>query len=186
MPPTRPPGPHIEIDKDQAFRFLKLIDTSKREFCFQTFAEKGDAELSVRPRVIHASSLTGLRREHDFGAGIYVVINETDGAGRKVENINRIRAVWQEDDNQYVGAFPLQPSIVVESSPGHFHRYWLVADEWPADAQSRADFANVMGRMVATYGSDRNAKDIARVLRVPGFLNRKRDEPHVVRIIEAN
>jgi hypothetical protein len=43
-----------------------------------------------------------------------------------------------------------------------------------------------MARMVETYGSDKNAKDIARVLRVPGYLNRKRGTPHLVRIVDAN
>ena len=30
-----------------------------------------------------------------------------------------------------------------------------------------------MERMIESYGSDPNAKDLCRVLRVPGFLNRK-------------
>jgi hypothetical protein len=41
-----------------------------------------------------------------------------------------------------------------------------------------------MERMVADYGSCKGAKDIARVLRVPGFLHRK-GIPHLVRIISA-
>ena len=59
------------------------------------------------------------------------------------------------------GYFPLEPSLVVESSPGHYHRYWLVADDWPADEQGRKDFARVMATMVATYGSEKGAKDIS-------------------------
>jgi hypothetical protein len=58
----------------------------------------------------------------------------------------------------------------------------LVFGEWPADEQGRADFAGIMDRMVETYGSDKNAKDISRVLRMPGFLNRKYDEAFQVRI----
>jgi hypothetical protein len=61
-----------------------------------------------------------------------------------------------------------------------------VADNWPADESGRADFAAVMERMVETYGSDRNAKDITRVLRVPGYLNRKNGTPHLVRIVDVN
>ena len=83
-------------------------------------------------------------------------------------------------------AFPLHPSMVVETSPGHFHRYWLVAGDWPADGRGRADFAAVMERMVESYGSDKNAKDISRVLRLPGFLHRKSKTPHLVHIVEAS
>ena len=39
-----------------------------------------------------------LRELNNFGCGVFVVINETDGDGRKAENIKRVRAVWQEDD----------------------------------------------------------------------------------------
>jgi len=40
-----------------------------------------------------------------------------------------------------------------------------------------------MERMIKSYGSDPGAKDISRVLRVPGFLNRKHSEPFLVRIV---
>ena len=115
-----------------------------------------------------------------------MTVNETDGNGRKSENIKRIRAIWQEDDDGFDGAFPLAPSMIVQTSPGHFHRYWLVEDDWPADEQGCADFKAVMEPMVETYGSDPNAKDSARVLRLPGFLHHKTDTPHLVHIVEAS
>jgi hypothetical protein len=181
MPPVRP---------HPAVRFLRLIDAKAPTFTFQTFREKGDDSSNVFPRVIHASSLAELRKEHELGAGIYVTANETDGRGRSVDHVVRVRTIWQEDDAAYDGAFPLSPSMIVESSPGHFHRYWVVADEWPADERGRADFAAVMERMVESYGSDKNAKDISRVLRLPGFMHRKADKgpvtPFMVRIIESN
>jgi hypothetical protein len=173
-----------QIDTDEAVRFLRLLDPLSVAFTFQTFGEKGDGAHAVFPRVVHTRSFAELRRAHADGAGIYVCINETDGSGRASENIVAIRAVWQEDDGGYDGQFPLTPSLVVETSPGHFHRYWLIGDDWPADEQGRADFAAVMARMVATYQSDKNAKDISRVLRVPGFWHRK-SVPFMVRIIEA-
>jgi hypothetical protein len=124
---------------------------------------------------------------HDRGAGVYVTLNETDLTGHKSENVTRIRAIWQEDDDGYSGEFPLLPSLVVQSSPGHFHRYWFVSNHWPADEQGRADFAAAMERMVASYGCDKNAKDISRVLRVPGFLHRKDPlNPHMVRIVHES
>jgi Primase C terminal 2 (PriCT-2)/RepB DNA-primase from phage plasmid len=42
-----------------------------------------------------------------------------------------------------------------------------------------------MERMIESYGSDKNAKDISRVLRLPGFLHRK-GKPHLVRIVAAS
>src|SRR5207244_3982853 len=129
---------------------------------------------------------------NERGAGIYITVNETDGLGRKDINIARIRGVWQEDDDGFTGAFPIEPTFTVERSPGSFHRYWLTGDKWPADAVGKKDFDGVMARMVQDYGSDPNAKDICRVLRLPGYLNQKRkrqeDEPraHPVRIVKAH
>jgi len=173
---------------EQSPRFLKLLDPSATGFTFQTFGDDRARKKPALTRIVKSppparDELVKLNKQ---GAGVFVTINETDGGGRKTENITRIRAVWQEDDDGFNGAFPLQPSMVVETSPGHFHRYWLTADHWPADERGRADFAAVMERMVESYGSDNNAKDIARVLRLPGFLHRKSKTPHLVHIIEAS
>jgi len=157
-----------------------LIDPAAQNFTFQTFHDLGLGGV-----VRCTSDRSEVLRLYERGAGVYVTVNETDLTGRKSENIKRIRAVWQEDDDGYEGIFPIDPSLVVESSPRRFHRYWLIADDWTADNQGRADFANVMERMVKSYGCDNNAKDISRVLRVPGFLHRK--EPmrhHMVHIVE--
>jgi hypothetical protein len=172
-------------DREEAHRFLRLLDPKATSFTFQTFEDKRPATKGELARVIHSPAWAALLEMHSRGAGVYVSVNATDGEGRKSENIKRIRAVWQEDDKGRGGPFPLDPSLVIESSPGHFHRYWLCADDWPADEQGRADFAAVMERMVESYGCDKNAKDICRVLRVPGFLHRKDPtQPHMIRIVE--
>jgi Protein of unknown function (DUF3987)/Primase C terminal 2 (PriCT-2)/RepB DNA-primase from phage plasmid len=173
---------------EQSPLFLRLLDPSAGGFTFQTFDDDRARKKPALTRIDNSppparDELVKLNKQ---GAGVFVTINETDGGGRKTENITRIRAVWQEDDDGFDGAFPLQPSMVVETSPGHFHRYWLTADDWPADERGRADFAAVMERMVESYGSDNNAKDVARVLRLPGFLHRKSKTPHLVHIIEAS
>ena len=157
-------------------------------FTFQTFhdRQKDAEEDRALARVIPGPAGKELFSLHDRGAGIYFTVNRTDGAGRKGRNITNIRAVWQEDDDGVAVDFPIEPSLVVESSPGRFHRYWLLAEPWPADEHGRADHAAVMERMIESYGSDPNAKDLSRVLRVPGFLNRKHGDPHQVRIVSSS
>jgi RepB DNA-primase from phage plasmid len=171
-----------------AAQFLKLLDPATEHFTFQTFHDLPSGIRSRKPDLAQVLNTTindtGLHHLHRYGAGVFVTVNRTDLRGRKGDtNIIGIRAIWQEDDDGYRGTFPLAPSIVVETSPNHFHRYWLT--DWPADKQGRADFAGVMRRMVTDYGSDPGAKDISRVLRVPGFLHRKNFEPFMVRMVEA-
>jgi hypothetical protein len=168
-------------DLEQAHRFLRLLHHGG-EFTFQTFDDLKPARFGGDVR--HASKIVGITlQQYAAGAGVYVTVNETNSRGRHAEQVTRIRAIWVEDDSGFTGTFPIEPSIIVETSPGHRHLYWLVRDHWPADEQGRRDFDGVMERMVADYGSDKNAKDISRVLRVPGFLHRKNpDAPHLVRI----
>jgi putative DNA primase/helicase len=179
------PAPPVK-DRTAPRRFLHLLDPTAANFTFQTFDDDRRNGHGPNGKLARdTSSRDEVLRLYAHGAGVFVTINATDLTGRKSENIKRVRAVWQEDDKGHGGPFPLDPSLVIESSPGHFHRYWLVADDWPADEQGRADFAAVMERMVASYGGDKNAKDICRVLRVPGFLHRKDPtQPHMVRIVE--
>jgi len=174
------------VDVEMARRFLRLVDANDT-FTFQTFHDrpKGTEEDGTLARVIPGPAGKELLSLHDRGAGFYFTVNRTDGAGRKGQNITNIRAIWQEDDDGVAVDFPIEPSLVVESSPGRFHRYWLLAEPWPADERGRADHAAVMERMIETYGSDKNAKNLCRVLRVPGFLNRKHGDAHQVRIASS-
>lgn len=170
----------IQLNQSESERFLNWLNQSNN-FTFQTFSEKG----KPGPAEQFSGTVTNLWSMLEFAnmrqRGVAVTINETQG-GRKGENVTRIRAVWQEDDNGYSGSFPLEPSIVVQSSVGKFHRYWLVDGDWPADDQGRADFTAVMATMVREYGSDPSAKDISRAMRLPGTLHQKGD-PQIVSII---
>jgi hypothetical protein len=175
----------IKRGREDTRRFLCLLDPGAHDFTFQTFDDNRCNGHDINGRLARSTSdRAEILQIYELGAGVYVTVNETDLTGRKSENIKRIRAIWQEDDHGHGGPFPLDPSLVVESSPGHFHRYWIVADHWPADEQGRADFAAVMERMVESYGCDHRAKDLSRVLRLPGFLHRKDPaRPHMVRIV---
>src|SRR5207244_9112087 len=55
--------------------------------------------------------------------------------------------------------------------------YILIARPGREAAESAAKFAAVMEQVIATYGSDPNAKDVSRVLRLPGFYHQKDDKP---------
>src|SRR5262245_43105385 len=176
-------------DAAAAGRFLHLLDPSTQDFTFQTFDDdKSEGHDKVNGLARTTADRNEVVRLYEQGAGVFVTINDGLPGQRSAAGTTRVRAVWQEDDSDHGGPFPLEPSLVVESSPGHFHRYWLVADNsWPADDQGRKYFASVMERMVESYGSDKNAKDISRVLRLPGFLHRKNPaQPHMVRLVEES
>ena len=170
------------IDLQSTRQFLNLIDPDASGFTYQTFDDskkRRDRKLTRilhGPLEMHTAELIDLNQR---GAGVLVVVNETDLRGRKSENIIGVRAIWQEDDDGFTDELPLPPSVVIETSPGKFHRYWLTKDLGLPEHRS------VMERLVSDYGSDPNAKDSTRVMRLPGFYHQK-GKPFQTRIVEAN
>ena len=170
-------------DQNMAQRFLTLLDEGAESFTFQTFDDNKGRKLKSLTRVLHGTLMQHfdeLAQLNQAGAGIFAVINETNCRGRKAEDIVRTRAVWQEsDDVEWTGRLPLEPQIEVESSPGKYHRYLLV------EGLSKEEHAAIMRVMVSKFGSDPNATDLSRVLRLPGFDHCK-GAPYRVRIVHES
>lgn len=179
--------PEVAPDLDEAASFLLLL--ADGDACtFQTFAD----HKARRGNLAHVMHGTGgaelpseLARLNAAGAGIFVVVNATDGRGRKAENITRVRALFADFDvpnpqRDFV-ALGLAPSIIVESSPGKHHAYWLAdpADAWPLDA-----FEEAQRRIAEAFGADAKVCDLPRVMRLPGFFHRKA-APFMVRTVRA-
>ena len=172
------------IDFEAARGHLNLLDPDATKFTFQVFDDdksRNDKSLAEHRHGTLDEHKAWLERKMERGCGIFVMVNEGDGQGRGAKNVTRVRAVWQDDDDGFMGSYPIAPSFVVQSSPGKFQRYWL------ADGLTEDDFKGVMGRMVSDYGADKNAKDLPRVFRLVGSLHQK-DPNNVFRVrgVEAN
>jgi hypothetical protein len=115
-------------------------------------------------------------------SSIYVAMNtypaELIGLrkGRTQENVVAVRALQADMDDANAAAVVAAmqssakvppPSIVVESSTGKRQGIWLVDDF------SKEDAKPVMQAIAAEFGTDSAVAEIARVMRVPGFVNRK-------------
>jgi hypothetical protein len=175
---------HSQINRSQAERHLQLLDPEADSFVFQTFS---DSKQHPKPDPL-TKILTGTLDQHwqslcrlsGQGAGVFVTVNESNG-GRKKSDVTRIRAVWQEDDRGNSAPLPVEPHIVIESSPGKYHRYILT------DQVDVERFEPVQERLVLDHGSDPNAKDRSRVLRLAGFPHQKDPKrPHLVRILHES
>lgn len=143
---------------------------------FQVFddAKRKRRELS---KIYHTYNQLNLDAKNDKGAGIFLTINETDGKGRSKENIIKVRAVFADLDGAPLDpVLKYHPSIVVESSPGRFHAYWLTNDV-PLD-----NFTMIQKAIVDKFGSDPKVSDLPHVMRVPGYYHCK-EEPVLCRIL---
>lgn len=173
----------MNFDQDRR-KFFDMLSGLKT---FQLFSDKKDKK--IIPKIFHLNEcdfpeswLFKLEDLNAGGSGVFMTINETNGNGRSAADVIRVRAVFADFDKVPVDLDPVwacNPSMVVESSPGKFHVYWLTYDT-PLDG-----FKQIQQSIIWKFKSDDKIHDLPRVLRVPGFFHSK-GERFMVRIIEAN
>lgn len=184
--------------------FLRVLDPTTEAFTFQTFDDnkerkaerkalsaklkaegrKAEADQALKDplaEIIHGTlevCVGRLNRIAELGGGVYVMLNQGDGSGRNNSSLVRMRAVWQDDDAGFEGTYPVDPHIVMETSPGKYQRVWL------CDGLTQEEHRAVMERMIADFGNDKNAKDLARVFRLAGSWHQKDSKnPHQVVLV---
>jgi len=178
-----------KYDYAMASEFLTVLaggDLSAK-FQFRTFDDKK----SKRPELTRAyhgtlsNKLNYLKQLNNNDAGVFVTVNITDGKGRSTANIIAPRAVYLDFDgpgaveqaNWAIAKLPA--SIVVESSPNKRHVYWLLNK-----GEDLERLRPILLALAAKTGADKGATDIARVLRIPGFIHRK-GEPVMTKLLHT-
>jgi hypothetical protein len=118
-----------------------------------------------------------LRHKNANGSDIYIGMNplRRDASTRTKEDIASIRHVYLDLDHS--GPETLQslenssgvpkPNYVLNSSPGKFQIVWKV------EGMSLDEAEGLLHALVREFGADPAATDATRVLRLPGFANKK-------------
>ena len=107
------------------------------------------------------------------------------GSRRVKDEVTGIRAVFGEMDH----GMPEQggrwsPALSSNPQIGRYHSYWLNDPEHPLRPD---DFTGIMMTLIEAHGSDPDAKDLARVLRLAGTWNLKPGrKPHLVKVIHES
>jgi hypothetical protein len=127
-----------------------------------------------------------LQEENRSGADIFIGMNPVMGGARSrtKEHIREVRHAYLDLDEEAgaslhairtTGDVPA-PNFVLDTSPGKHQVVWRVEgfDNHEAESLLRA--------LASQFGGDPAATDISRLLRLPGFTNRKYNEAFVVRV----
>lgn len=107
--------------------------------------------------------------------GVFFVVNY---GGQDDASITRINAQFVEMDEgsfeeqqKKVDAFPLPPSMVIRTQKS-LHVYWFM------DRTAKVDrFRGIQKRLVAWFEGDPMCVNESRVMRLPGFLHCKKEQP---------
>lgn len=163
------------INKNEAIVFLQILSQTKNiddlKFTFQVFKDRDDATGNPQhfsgtldecyPRLVEANQ---------NGMGIFIMINEGDLQGRSKENVKSVRAVFVDLDGspiEPVNNAAIKPSMIIQSSPGRFHAYWIV------DKCELKDFPYIQRALASKFNGDSAVNDLPRVMRLPGFIHNK-------------
>ena len=112
-------------------------------------------------------------------ADIYVGMNplKPEARTRTKEDIHSIRHLYLDLDHEAARSFTAveqsslvpQPNVAIATSPNKFQLVWRV------EGFSQEQAETVLRTMARKFGGDPAATDSTRVLRLPGFVNRKYD-----------
>jgi hypothetical protein len=138
-------------------------------------------EQAIGPRY-----LAWLAYENYNGANVYVAANPLRSGSRKrtKDSIAEVRHLYIDidvDGEERIAALRASdavpvPSTIISTSPGKYQALWRVKG-FDFDQQE-----NTLKLLVMAFGGDSACTDRNRVLRVPGFLNRKYDPAHSVSV----
>ena len=112
----------------------------------------------------------------------------------RIANVSAVNCLFSEYDLKQYGShdaimahldgLDCYPTVTVNSGIGGVHAYWLFCDPQAVTDDNRAEFRLLQSAWVSLTGGDDGAKDLARVLRVPGTRNRKYEGAPKVTILE--
>lgn len=132
------------------------------------------------------SYLGWLAHENQSGANIYVAANPLRSGSRKrtKECIASVRHLYidiDDDGDARLAALRASdavpaPSVILSTSPSKYQVLWQV-DGFDFAAQEIT-----LKRLASAFGGDPACTDCNRVLRIPGFLNRKYSPAHSVAV----
>jgi hypothetical protein len=127
--------------------------------------------------LLKSNYLGWLAHENAHGSNVHFSVNPLlFGAKKRTKNaIAEARALFldlDEDGDRKMAAIRASdsvppPSFIIRTSPGKYQILWRVGGFSIPDQEA------MLKTLAATFGGDRACTDCARVLRLPGFFNRK-------------
>jgi hypothetical protein len=168
--------------------FDDVKDRKSRKLIWQASTDADhypiDGEIDYTKKIIPLKIISDMEARNKYRACCSLGINETNGKGRKREDIVRIRSVFGDfDDVPLPKSWDIEPSMIVNTSPGKYHVYFFTVLDDEKYATPLQGYPILQESIVYKYKTDPSMKDITKALRIPGFYHQKK-EPYLVNIVE--
>jgi DNA primase RepB-like protein len=183
------------IDVDVAIDVLSVIFEGAPEgTVFLTALGPNGAVHSLASR--ETDRIESFLQRHDrAGVGLYFCVSTLrDGAnGRSKNNVGWIAGLHADVDYKDHDLAPeeiqrcldqiLLPASLVIETGGGLHAYWLFHEAETATPETIARVETALRRLADHVGGDPQCAECARLMRVPGTTNYKREIPAAVRVL---
>jgi hypothetical protein len=122
------------IKREDAQRFLNVLDDRTNRFTFQTFDDNKLRNDKALARIVHGTLDENYAELVNYswnGAGTFVTINATNFQGRTKECIVEVRSYFADLDGapyENISRLGLKPHIITQTSPGRFGVFYIIAD----------------------------------------------------------
>ena len=173
------------IDKDTVLQFFDIV-AENEDVTIQTYRDRYDGGINLHLNHIKHGSpdllFNFMKKFNTLGAAVTFMWSRGDGKGRKAGNVTGFRGYCIDLDGaplEPVLSTGLDPHVIVETSPGRYHVYWLISDI-PKD-----DYLRVLTALASRFDADMACVDMARVFRIPGFYHQK-NAPYLSHIAISN
>ena len=163
---------------------IDVINCVFAEVDGKDMAQPAEVDIDAALTAVKAEDLVRVRREQAAGNNAKqnpaATLRKMAYAAAKLTIFNQDREHYNELARHHVMDIEPRPSAIVFSGGG-WHLYWLLKEPFTIDtgdptttAENRARAKQLQHSWVKFVGGDDGAKDLARVLRVPGTPNRKK------------
>ena len=172
-------------DQTEMLRFLTLLHGNKPTW-FLKFRKDGTIRPNEYGAQLYGTPICFLNKmveANATGSNVAVAVNQIGKFRRANDNVTGINAIFIDVDNGVTTEnelmdLPLPPNIIVATSPGRLHAYWLVSN------CSVQKFKHIQRALAKRFDSDRNVCDPARMMRLPGSINWNHGRPVLAQIID--
>jgi hypothetical protein len=177
----------IGMNLDQVNTFLSLVYPShaaRIALCLiPPDGEQPEHRFTAVDRLSRFLSYAGYRNAHGWGVYVTPSVLKSMACTRRKESFQDRQGVIYLDCDQALCLDRIKerypyPTLVVRTSQGRYQIYWRLRQPVRIAEQEQ-----LMSALAVHINADRAATDVSRVLRLPGFWNRKPNRNNTVDIV---
>lgn len=177
---------NIQPDISQAEEFFEFMLGEEDEIDFRTLSETGENQFARKVSGRFDIISKQLIHENKRGNGVFWLVNKARDRAQNDASIESVRALFVDLDGSPVEPLlenqDALPHVVVETSPGKYHAYWIINN-----SLKTSDFKQFQVALAKKFNGDESVSNLSRILRVPGYFHMKDpSNPFMTKVIQYN